>query len=125
MLSEEAYTLSNEGKILFTAGSKSASLTVTVKRNKLSYGNYVLPLKMTQCSSPYFEINPNKQSCLFGISYVPDESKLHPVTLSRGMTAIHPNREVEGKLTICSTVIQIPTTIPIIWKNRGCRTGYS
>ena len=76
MLSEEAYTLSNEGKILFTAGSKSASLTVTVKRNKLSYGNYVLPLKMTQCSSPYFEINPNKQSCLFGISYVPDESKL-------------------------------------------------
>jgi hypothetical protein len=33
---------------------------------------------MTQCSSPYFEINPNKQSCLFGISYVPDESKLHP-----------------------------------------------
>ena len=47
MLSEEAYTLSNEGKILFTAGSKSASLTVTVKRNKLSYGNYVLPLKMT------------------------------------------------------------------------------
>ena len=98
MLSEEAYTLSNEGKILFTAGSKSASLTVTVKRNKLSYGNYVLPLKMTQCSSPYFEINPNKQSCLFGISYVPDESKLHPVTLSRGMTAIHPNREVEGKI---------------------------
>jgi hypothetical protein len=83
---------------LFTAGSKSASLTVTVKRNKLSYGNYVLPLKMTQCSSPYFEINPNKQSCLFGISYVPDESKLHPVTLSRGMTAIHPNREVEGKI---------------------------
>ncbi|MEO9300114.1 hypothetical protein, partial [Devosia alba] len=75
---------------LFTAGSKSASLTVTVKRNKLSYGNYVLPLKMTQCSSPYFEINPNKQSCLFGISYVPDESKLHPVTLSRDMTAIHP-----------------------------------
>lgn len=98
MLSEEAYTLSNEGKILFTAGSKSASLTVTVKRNKLSYGNYVLPLKMTQCSSPYFEINPNKQSCLFGISYVPDESKLHPVTLSRDMTAIHPNREVEGKI---------------------------
>ena len=80
---------------------------------------------MTQCSSPYFEINPNKQSCLFGISYVPDESKLHPVTLSRDMTAIHPNREVEGKIDYMFDGNPDTTTIPIIWKNRGCRTGYS
>lgn len=98
MLPQEAYTLSNEGKILFTAGHNSASMTVTVKRDQLDYGNYVLPMKMTECSSKFFEINPSKNTSLFGISYVPAESKLHPVTLSRSMTAIHPNREVEGKI---------------------------
>lgn len=98
MLPQEAYALSNEGKVKFTAGSNSANLGIMVKRDKLSYGNYVLPLKMTKCSSDFFEINASKFSCLFGISYVPDESKLHAVSLSRGMTAIHPNREVEGKI---------------------------
>lgn len=98
LLPAAAYTLSNEGKIKFTAGSNSANLGITVKRDQLKYGNYVLPLKMTECSSPYFEINADKFSCLFGVSYVPDESKLHAVALSREVTAIHPNREVEGSI---------------------------
>lgn len=98
LLPVAAYSMSNNGKISFTAGSNSSNMEITVKRDQLDYGNYVLPLKMTDCSSPYFEVNADKSTCLFGISYVPDESKLHQVTLSRGMTTIYPNAEVEGSI---------------------------
>ncbi len=35
---------------------------------------------------------------MFGVSYVPDESKLHKVALTESMITYHPNRIVEGSV---------------------------
>lgn len=98
ILPNNAYQMSGNGTVSFTPGNNTSDLNITINRSQLSYGNFVLPLKLTSCSSEYFEVDENNHTCLFGVSYVPDESKLHKVALDRSMISIYPNREVEGSI---------------------------
>lgn len=98
MLPTSAYKMSNNGNVAFTPGNNTSNLDITVNRSLLSYGNFVLPLRLTDCTSQYFHVDEANNTCLFGVSYVPDESKLHKVVLTKEMISIHPNREVEGSV---------------------------
>lgn len=71
---------------------------IEVDRTGLAYGNYVLPVKLSSCSKPQFEINVNKNTSLYGISYVPDISKLTKVNLTESMFSIYPDPTNEGSI---------------------------
>ncbi len=98
MLPESVYKMSGNGTVTFTPGNNSANLNITVDRTHLKYGNYVLPLRLTDCTSPYFKVDESNNVCLFGVSYVPDESKLKKVALTESMITYHPNYIVEGSV---------------------------
>ena len=53
ILPESAYKMSGDGTISFTPGNNTSDLDITVNRSQLSYGNFVLPLRLTECTSPY------------------------------------------------------------------------
>lgn len=48
-------------------GSKKVVLKVTVDRTKLTYGEYILPLRLASVSK--FEVDPLASTCLLGVSY--------------------------------------------------------
>lgn len=98
LLPADAYTMNEGGKVAFTPESSTGNLDIMVTRAKLDYGNYVLPFRLTDCSHETFQIDEAKNTCLFGISYVPDESKLHKVGLTEGMIGIYPDPTNEGSI---------------------------
>lgn len=102
LLPAEAYTMNADGIVAFTpvgasvTQNGSSDLKIKVKRDKLQYGNYVLPLRLKSCTHPTFLIDESKNSCLFGVSYVPAESKLSRVALTESMISIYPMPAVVG-----------------------------
>ncbi|MDR2563778.1 MAG: DUF1735 domain-containing protein [Prevotellaceae bacterium] len=98
ILPESAYTMNTT--VPFTPGSATLNLGVTIYRDQLSYGNYVLPLRLTATSHPTFLINPdeNKSTCLIGVGYVPEESVLSPVALTPSMITYYPTTLNEGSV---------------------------
>lgn len=96
LLPANAYTMNST--VGFTPGVSTSKLSVVVKRSGLDYGNYVLPLRLATCSHPTFQIDEAANTCLFGISYVPDESKLSKVALTEAMIDFFPNPTNEGSI---------------------------
>lgn len=92
------YTLSNNGTVPFTPDYDSKSLEIKVNRTNLNYGNYVLPLRLVSCTQAGFVIDPARNTSLYGISYVPDESRLTPVALTAGMLSSNAVEPSEGSL---------------------------
>lgn len=90
MLPDVSYTIANEGVVKMSPEDDN-NLHVTVKREGLSFGNYALPLLLTRTSSESIEIDLAKNSCLLGVSYVPDASNLQQVQLTESMISYHPN----------------------------------
>lgn len=97
MLPDVSYTIANEGVVKMSPEDDN-NLHVTVKREGLSFGNYALPLLLTRTSSESIEIDLAKNSCLLGVSYVPDASNLQQVQLTESMISYHPNSICEGSV---------------------------
>ena len=98
ILPPSAYTMNTT--VPFTPGSETLILDVSIDRTQLSYGNYVLPLRLTSTSHPTFMVNPDesKSTCLIGVGYVPDESVLSPVALNASMITFYPLGQNEGSV---------------------------
>lgn len=79
LLPHEYYTI--KPKASFVSGENKANLSFTVKRDALTYGKFVLPLQLTNCSMSTFVIDSEKNTCLYGFNYVPSKDKFTPVTL--------------------------------------------
>lgn len=98
ILPQSVYSLSNDGTVSFVPEENSKDLEITVDRTKLEYGNFVLPLRLIDCSKDGFVIDAAKNACLYGISYVPDESKLKKVELTADMLSSNAVEPSEGLL---------------------------
>ena len=98
LLPENAYTLSGDGIVPFTPEYSLKDMEINVDRTKLVYGNYVLPLRLTGCTQQGFVIDAEKNTCLYGISYVPDKSKLKDVALTVNMLSSNAVEPSEGSL---------------------------
>ena len=97
LLPESAYQMAST--VNFTNDNLSVKeLSIEVDRTGLSYGNYVLPVRLSSCSKPQFAIDADKNTSLYGISYVPDASKLTKVNLEVGMFGIYPDPTNEGSI---------------------------
>lgn len=79
-------------------GNTTENYSITVKRDELSYGNYVLPLRLVSSSKPEFVVDEVRNSCLYGVSYVPAESKLSKVDLTPQMISYYPLILNEGSV---------------------------
>lgn len=79
-------------------GNMVENFNITVKREGLTYGNYVLPLRLVSVSKPQFEVDEKRNTCLYGVSYVPAESKLHNVALTEQMISYYPTTLNEGSV---------------------------
>lgn len=97
LLPPASYTMNEDGVVKMTPNGEN-KLNITVSREKLSYGNYVLPLSLTGTSYEAIDVDQAKNSCLFGVSYVPDVSKLPSVHLVESMISYHPNSICEGSV---------------------------
>ncbi|MFV0546220.1 MAG: BT_3987 domain-containing protein [Bacteroides sp.] len=95
LLPSSSYTLSS--KVSFTAMDDEKDISFEVKREGLSYGNYILPIYLSGCSKSDFVIDEAKKSCLYGISYVPDMSKLSKVALTENMLSSN-SHAAEGSI---------------------------
>lgn len=98
LLPENAYTLSGDGKLSFTPEFSLKELEINVEREKLIYGDYVLPLRLTNCTQEGFVIDTEKNACLYGISYVPDKNKMKDVALTVNMLSSNAVEPSEGSL---------------------------
>lgn len=97
LLPPDLYTM-NEGGIVKMTPEGDNRLNITVNREGLNYGNYVLPLSLTDVSLKTIEPDPAKSACLLGVSYVPDIDNLQPVHLTESMISYHPNSICEGSV---------------------------
>lgn len=95
LLPASSYTL--PPKVSFTALDDEKTIDIEVKREGLSYGNYILPIYLSSCSKPDFVIDEARKSCLYGISYVPDISKLGRVPLTES-TLTSNSHAAEGSI---------------------------
>lgn len=79
-------------------GNMMENFDITVKREGLIYGNYVLPLRLVSATKPQFVIDEERNTCLYGVSYVPLESKLRSVNLTPQMISYYPTTLNEGSV---------------------------
>lgn len=84
ILPADAYTLAETVK--FEMGKTVTMNKVIVDKTKLAMGEYVLPLKLADCTQPYFPIEEEKNTCLFSIIYTPAEIPLTLNMLSSNAT---------------------------------------
>ena len=97
LLPSESYTIHGNGTVGMNPG-EDGSLKFTVDRSSLNYGNYILPLWLTRTSIDKIEADPERNICLFGISYVPEQSSLQPVRLAENCISYYPNSLCEGSV---------------------------
>lgn len=98
LLPDEAFTLSENGIVSFASTDQIVNLIIQIDKTKLSYGNYILPFRLTDCSRESFIIDQNNNTCLFGISYTPDISDLKTIELSESMLSSNAVEPTEGAL---------------------------
>lgn len=98
LLPSDAYTLTGDGTVSFTAEDQTVELVINVDRTKLSYGNYILPFRLTECSREAFEIDEENNTCLFGVSYTPAAADLVDIALTEEMLSSNAVEPSEGSL---------------------------
>lgn len=97
LLPTASYAL-NEGGVVGLKPDVTNSLKVNVNRKSLNYGNYILPLQLTGTSVETIDVDPSGNSCLLGVSYVPDASSLKLIQLLENQISYHPNSICEGSV---------------------------
>lgn len=91
LLPAEAYSLNP--KVDFKKGTSSVSTEIVIENSKLGYKEYVLPLKLSSCSMPTFEIDQTKNVCLLQMG-VP----LDKIALTTGMLSTNAQEPSEGAI---------------------------
>lgn len=76
LLPSAAYTMESEGVITFGEGTKSATLKLTFNRDKISVGEYILPVSISKVGVDGFVLDSGRNIMLLGVSYMPQEVKL-------------------------------------------------
>lgn len=99
LLPGTSYAISGSGTVTYTEADQSKSLEISVNNKQLNYGNYVLPLRLIDCTKEGFLIDVTKNACLYGISYIPDINKLNTVPLTVSMLSSNAEEPYEGSLT--------------------------
>lgn len=89
MLPADAYTINSTFK--FDMGTTVTNNDITVDKTKLSMGEYVLPLELAECTQPYFQIEKEKNVCLFSVIYTPAE-----IPLTLGMLSSNATHDGDG-----------------------------
>jgi hypothetical protein len=84
LLPAAAYTLNKDFK--FEMGTTVTKSNITLDKTQLDMGEYVLPLRLANCTQPYFQIDKEKSTCLFSVIYVPGEIPLKLDMLSSNAT---------------------------------------
>lgn len=80
LMDEANYTLN--GSIAFDEGATTAPLSITVNKENLAYGDYVIPLKITNASNSYFLTDGESSQLLAGVSFTLPEIALTAAMLS-------------------------------------------
>lgn len=97
LLPTASYALNEDGVVGMKPGVING-LKVNVDRRSLNYGNYILPLQLTGTSVETINVDPSGNSCLLGVSYVPDASSLKLIQLLENQISYHPNSICEGSV---------------------------
>lgn len=66
ILPTKAYTI-EPNSVTISSGKKDASVKIKVERDKLDYGDYILPVQLQSVSK--FSIDTERDNCMFGVSY--------------------------------------------------------
>jgi hypothetical protein len=74
--------------VQFVPGTSLANVEIAIDRTQLGLGTYILPLQLDNVSNEYFQIDPAKNVCLFGISYTPPREDLVRVPLTESMITV-------------------------------------
>ncbi|MGL5773604.1 MAG: DUF1735 domain-containing protein, partial [Bacteroidales bacterium] len=69
ILPKEAYEF--DPTVKFTDGNSSAENPIKIDKSKIIPGDYMLPLRLTDCTKETFEIEKGKDVCLLKVSYAP------------------------------------------------------
>lgn len=96
LLPSSYYTITD--KVSFAPGESKREIKITVKRSALTYGQYVLPLRLISTSVPFVVIDPDKSQCLFGIDYTLDKSDLTKIELTESMLSTNAPNLDEGPI---------------------------
>ena len=94
LLPEASYTISNGGVI--NMNPDGGVLPLSVRREGLNYGNYAIPIKLTGTSLGTVGVNPDNNSSILSVSYVPESSSLQEVALSENMISEYPDWTTTG-----------------------------
>lgn len=66
LLPVQAYTI-DPNPVTIASGKKGATVKIQINRDKLDYGDYILPVQLASVSK--FNIASDSDNCLFGVSY--------------------------------------------------------
>ncbi|MGL4805335.1 MAG: BT_3987 domain-containing protein [Bacteroidales bacterium] len=92
ILPKEAYEF--DPTVKFTDGNSSAENPIKIDKSKIIPGDYMLPLRLTDCTKETFEIEKGKDVCLLKVSYAPQS-----ITLNAGMLTTNAQEPSEGPIS--------------------------
>lgn len=75
ILPEGSYTFNGKG-LSFPQDATEMALSIEVDRTKLSCGEYILPLAISNVSNSHFEVESKKEVVLVGVKYLPSKLNL-------------------------------------------------
>lgn len=74
-LPQEAYQFKGNG-ISFPLNSSTMTLSVSIDPSKMSCGEYILPLHLSNLSNKHFEVDEDNGVILLGVKYIPNKLNL-------------------------------------------------
>lgn len=91
MLPSGSYALNKT--VAFLPGENAKTIEVSIDRKNLTYGDYILPIKLNNCSMAAFEIDQSQNICLLGVTYMPPK-----IPLTAGMLSTNAQEASEGPI---------------------------
>ncbi len=91
LLPKEAYEFNPTVK--FTSGNSMSENIITINKSKIIPGDYMLPLRLTDCTKETFEIEKGKDVCLLKVSYAPQS-----IALTADMLSTNAQEPSEGAI---------------------------
>ncbi|MGL4411181.1 MAG: BT_3987 domain-containing protein, partial [Bacteroidales bacterium] len=89
LLPQEAYQFNP--KMEFTPGNSEIETIVTIDRSKVTPGDYILPIRLSECSNEAFQIQDGMNTCLVKVS-------LKSVKLTTSMLSTNAQEATEGAI---------------------------
>ena len=91
MAAEGSYTIEVTP---FHVGSNTATVTITLDKSKLQWGQQAIPLRFSGTDNSNFQVEEKKSTCIIGVNYTVPRSELSPIPLSLDM--LSSNATVDG-----------------------------